>query len=481
MNKFKITTDNEGFNKMVEASLLSIARRQDRHSTGAIPESDLDVDNGFSYKFAGGAESATYTRSVIGHALVRVGMADRLCRFLEFYAKAQCENGQFETAMQTDVAASSSKSGLPLTEGEVAWLRQETDTTAYVVLHAYEYYSFTRDTEWLERYWPVLRRALTWLETRIDLGIGLPIGLEEAILDEDGKSVDHPVGFMRQICGTVALSFQLGSWLSKEAGDFSLSSHMESISLQMSVAMEDLFWEDSEGRYFVGASEQRKPFRNPMFYTVFPAYLRGSWGEHDSLNFRWLLPKIFDCDPLLPGTLHLNPPNTHTPAELNPYSGAGAFIGQHPIAIELLWKDGQHALADKLLQRTVELTDDTGLIAEHINTICLGRELAPTMQMWPHPTSYIDRGNLMHLSFFLKLVAFIVGVKYRDDSGVVQISPVAFPCLGTIRIDNAPLPGGGGVSFTIRNEEGRTLVSEITVEGEAVVNIDAAECHCMKS
>ena len=54
MNKFKITTDNEGFNKMVEASLLSIARRQDRHSTGAIPESDLDVDNGFSYKFAGG-------------------------------------------------------------------------------------------------------------------------------------------------------------------------------------------------------------------------------------------------------------------------------------------------------------------------------------------------------------------------------------------------------------------------------------------
>ena len=84
---------------MVDSALESIARRQDGHSSGAIPDSDVDprVYNGFAYGMIEGPGTSCYVRGLAGATFVRLGLADRLKRLLDFYRVCQADDGRYGT------------------------------------------------------------------------------------------------------------------------------------------------------------------------------------------------------------------------------------------------------------------------------------------------------------------------------------------------------------------------------------------------
>ena len=87
--------------------------------------------------------------------------------------------------------------------------------------------------------------------------------------------------------------------------------------------------------------------------------------------------------------------------------------------------------------------------------------------MYPDVTAYVDRGNFMHMCYFLRLLCHLVGVGYRRPSGTVGVCPAVLPCLGRMVVSEAPLPGGGSISYVASLEEGRVVLTDVTVSGDA--------------
>jgi hypothetical protein len=221
-------------------------------------------------------------------------------------------------------------------------------------------------------------------------------------------------------------------------------------------------WSTSLGRYVAGLRTLDQPYNAGIYYNLSPAYYNEEWGPLWSKSLRMNESRLFNHDPMLPGTWWWTDHHRMLrgePSYHQRYSGAGAFVGIHPIMVELLGMDGRLDAADRLLARTLELVDDTGLIAEHINTIALGRELSSTMDMFPDPTSFIDRGNLMHLSFMLRMLNRLAGIQTDFGREMVLLDPWPLEHTGRVTVEDAPLPGRGMISFeATREPDGRVSV-----------------------
>ena len=91
------------------------------------------------------------------------------------------------------------------------------------------------------------------------------------------------------------------------------------------------------------------------------------------------------------------------------------------------------------------------------------------MKMYPDTSGYIDRGNFMHMNYFLRLLCYLVGVGYREPTGAVPVRPRLLPCLGSVTVAEAPLPGGGCISYNATVQKNEVILADVNVSGDGVM------------
>jgi hypothetical protein len=454
-----IQTDCQKFNAMIEAAVESIRYRQSLFEHGAIVESDPRMDNGFSYGLQ------NYCRTYSGYTLGRLGMTEELERLLGFYRRVQSLDGAFGTAYSAVDPVPLDKLLKSCTDqGTIEWLRDETDSTGYVLWHAAEFFRATSNKDWLSENWPWLKRAADAVVSLMDPESYGVRGTEEIILlEETGEEILNPVGYMIQINGTLARGLEAAAYLALGDGDAAGSEYYLAKAALIRRFIKSRLWNQERGRYLVGIQDDGSPYTGPMHFTILPALQCDRWTDRDAQTFQAILPKIHGRDRMIDDAYWSNDFSKAFEgwSHHQQWSGSGVYLGGYPLAIEALVLSGDAPLAGRFLHQLLELTDESNLSAEHLNTVVTGAQQREGSALYPHPSSHVDRGNFMHLTFFLRLVCKVAGLGQNVQNDL--FSPLAVPGLSRITVSKAPQPSGGNADYEIEIRNGYPVTKVLSI------------------
>ncbi len=399
-----MNVNREKLQAMLDASLESIAWRQDKYPTGGIVESDERFDNGFLY----GAGKACYPRTALAEPLLYFGMEDRLRRIIAFWKTCQDRDGSWGGSFKVDEP-------WPYTGPNRDRHKQQTDTAGYVLRQCGAYYRHTRDAEWLKNNREMIDRGAEYLISVFDEKYRMIPGREEAIIREADGEIDSPEGYHVHINAACEKGLRDAAELALSIGHETKAGRFATYADKIKEAMAEHLWDEKEHRYLWGMDTQGKPFRGAMWFSLMPWYINCVWDEKASSTFRYLWERFYDKDPLIRRSYWSNDftdllegkHSYHTK-----YSGAGPYIAVSAAIAQMLIWDGREDLAAEQINLITQYTDQTNLICEHINTIHPGSE--GSFRIYPEEPYAVDRGNLMHMSFFLNLAMLLC------DRGIIQ-------------------------------------------------------------
>ncbi|MCK4401102.1 hypothetical protein KAW08_02210 [bacterium] len=422
----KVKTDNEKLNQMIKASLESIAYRQDKYLSGGIVESDDRWDNGFMY----GKGKACYPRLFITQPLLEFGEFERIRHFLDFWKVCQSPEGNWGQCFNVEKPE-------PIVENGCA--KSEIDTNAYILWHCDEYYHYTRDKKWLEENWQMIEKATEYLRTTYNEKFQMCLGIEEMVFrgkNVTGKSVDigMPVGYSLHINGVCQKGLECASRLAREYGKDSLALKWGNLAEEIKAGIQKYLWNDDGKYYFAGIHENGQPFVTEPY--LLPAlwyqYVNNRlWNERTASTF-WAVRDIYyNKDRIIPNTywqLDFNMPGPDGRSILEGgasdsrrWSGMGVRLSLNALTSELLLSGGYPAVAAEEIDTLLKYTDESNLVPQHIITVGVGEE-TKNFKIYPDKPNAVDRGNLLHLSFFLSLAASLPGK--IEDNDRIEIRPL---------------------------------------------------------
>ncbi len=412
--------DQEKLQAMLNASLESIAYRQDKYPTGGIVESDARFDNGFLY----GGGKICYPRNALAAPLLYFGMENRLRRAIAFWKACQDKDGSWGQAFE--VVEPGPYKGQH---------RMQTDTTGYVLRHCGAYYGHSRDGEWLRDNWEMIDKGAEYLIRLFDEKYGMVLGKEEAIIREETGETDSPVGYYTHINAICEKGLREASELAMGVGDETKAGRFASYADKIKEGMDKHLWDEQERRCLWGMDSEGKAFRGAMWFSLMPWYVNGVWDERGSSTFWYLWDKFYDKDPLIRKSYWSNDFTEAMEGRYShhtKYTGVGPWIGVSPAIAQMLIWEAREDLAAEQINLVTQYTDESNLICEHINTIHPGSE--GRFKIYPEKPYAVDRGNLSHLSFFLNLAMVLC------DRGVIQ-NP-GLPVAGDTATSNPKAPPG---------------------------------------
>ncbi len=465
-SSFTFNTDNQKLNQMVQASLESIAYRQDKFNTGGIVESDDRFNNGFLY----GDGTCCYPRVWLVRSLITMGQIERAEKFCRFWLKAQLENGQFQRCHRVD------DPNLTFFARDL----KETDTNGYVLKHWGEYIEATNDFQFLEDCIPGVIKLVDILEGFYNPEFQMCEGAEEVILkNPEGETGNdgqpHIPGFNLQINTAVMDGLYYASNMLKKADKTLLAAKALKLSENIRQGIQKHLWNEKEQRYLFGIGPEGNPYLGDMWFSLLFAYCQEKWNAFADKTFWYLWDKFYDKDPLIPHSYWSNDFSLLMKGKCSRhsrYTGAGPFIGVSPAICQMLMMSGRMDLAGEQLKLILDYTDDSNLIPEHINTLSTGQE--GSFKIYPEIPCRVDRGNLMHMTFFLNLIRFMSGVR-RD--GI--LAPMLPEGLKTLDVSNLNF-NGQLIGFSLRvdhkNNKGKTTL-ELSLQ-EHLDNPVAVQSGC---
>ena len=269
--------------------------------------------------------------------------------------------------------------------------------------HIGAYVEKSGDVTWLSQHWKAVKRAGSFLEKKFDADMKLIWGEEEAEISRSRK-----VRFSLHMSSVCALGLAAAKKLAVKMGESSLAGRWQRISHEiLSVGIPGL-WDDDEGTFAFGLTESGVRVTSPaLWMTLMPFWLFNRFDDKLPDTLRYLRRKLYDKDLVIPKTywFYDYSPFVHgdTPMK-NQYSGAGVTIGGLPVLVDALLKAGDIEHAEEQISNIVAYTNpENRLLPEHINTITPGK--TGNYSVYPDPYYYVDSGNLLHLSFFLTLIA----------------------------------------------------------------------------
>ena len=172
--------------------------------------------------------------------------------------------------------------------------------------------------------------------------------------------------------------------------------------------IEQRLWDEQERTFSYGLTEEGRRLTAPaLWMTLMPFWLYDRFDERLPDTLSYLRKRLYDHDPRIPGTYWFYDYSPMLSGQVpleNRYSGIGVAIGGLPVLIHALLKAGDYDHAREQLGVIIRYTNpENHLICEHINTLHPGK--IGDYGTYPHPYYYVDSGNLLHLSFFLTLMA----------------------------------------------------------------------------
>ncbi|MCD6377841.1 MAG: hypothetical protein J7L99_03195 [Planctomycetes bacterium] len=384
-----MNVDVKKLQAMLDASLESVAYRQDRYPTGGIVESDVRFDNGFVY----GKGKTCYPRNVLAEPLVFFGMADRLRRSIEFWRLCQDTDGSWGGSYFIDKPEPCRGRG-----------KLQTDTTGYVLHHCFVYYNHSKDKNWLNEHWEMIEKGADYLTSLVNDEFGMIPGNEEAIIREQYGEVNWPEGYHAHINSACERGLRVAA---KMAQDIDKQAQARKYLTAADTIKYNIFqrlWDDNDKRMLFGINLRGEPYRAAMWFSLMPWYLNCTWDEKAHSTFYYLWDKFYDKDPLIRHSYWSNDFTELAEGRESyhsRYSGAGPYIGVSAAIAEMLLWDGNEKLAEDQINLITQYTDESNLICEHINTLHPGSE--GSLKVYPEKPYAVDRGNGMHMSFFLHL------------------------------------------------------------------------------
>ena len=387
-------TYHEPLLKMTTAALESVYWRQDKYPAGGIVESDERVDGGKKLYWPW-----CWPRSFIVEPLLALKEYTRVQRFLDFFMRCQRKDGSWGINYSI-LDGSENRGTIP-----------ETDNVAYMLWHIQNYIAASGNITWLTAHWNMVEKAACFLKTQFNAEVHLIWGAEEANVPGFGDCIPGYALHINIIC---ALGFQSAAKLADMTGRKKLA--IEWLALSESIlsdGIEKNLWDKKEKVFaFCLRANGGKVTAPVLWMTLIPHFVLNKWDDRIPHTLDYLDRTLYDRDPVI----H----NTYWTYDYDPWlktgqpmiskgTGYGVWVGGLPVLIDACLKAGRLSRAGEQIEKMIELTDpDNNLIPEHVNTMHPGQihnYMDSPYSVYPDPSCYVDSGNLVHLSFFLTLIA----------------------------------------------------------------------------
>lgn len=374
--------------QMAQAGMESVCWRQDHYATGGIVESDERVDEGRKLYWPW-----CWPRNFVVGPLLAAGLHQRVKRLLLFWARCQRPDGSWLHCY--DVRDHKEYPGWP-----------ETDNVGYMLWHIHQYVTVCHDDEFLSAHWPMVERAATFLQSQFDERWDLIGGMEEVDLPECGRV---PIRYSLHINVICSMGLSCAARLARRMCKESLAEQWERLSDRIQTqGIERRLWDARESVFAFGIAEDGRRITAPVLWmTLMPHFISDRWNDRIEGTLAYLDRKLYDKDARVRKTYWLQ---DYSPLLVagepldNKYSGMGVWVGGLPVLVAVCLKAGRLDKADEQLGIMADLTHPKSLlIPEHVNTLHPGR--AGHYSIYPEPWCHVDSGNLLHLSFFLTLIA----------------------------------------------------------------------------
>jgi hypothetical protein len=274
--------------------------------------------------------------------------------------------------------------------------------------HFESYVKATEDYNWLKQNWHKIESALKFLLAKFDNKFNLIWGHEEAHIPGYEKM---PIRFSLHINSICAKGLLAASELAQLMGNADLAGQCSETAMNIiQNGIRKHLW-DAENRTFsFGLTEDGTRLTAAVAWMTPIAFWLYDFFDDllcDTLNF--LKKSLYNKDSKIKRTYWIYDfdlaLNQNKPLE-NKYSGFGVQIGTLPVIIYACLKAKLFEHAAQQLGILMEFTNpESNLVPEHINTMHPG-ELG-NYSLYPKSYYYVDSGNLLHLSFFLTLIARI--------------------------------------------------------------------------
>lgn len=379
--------------EMSRAGLESVCWRQDKYNTGGIVESDERVDEGRKLYWPW-----CWPRSYIVEPLLAAGEEQRVLKFLDFWMKCQRDEGNWLHCY--DIRDSKEYPGLP-----------ETDNVGYLLWHIGTYLKASKNLNWLNKNWEKIKKAVFFLEKNFNEELDLIWGQEEANIPGEGRFPIRYALHINSICAKGLLAASKMASLQNDSKSEGRWNELAQRILKNGIGTK--LWDEKAGTFAFGFTEDKKRITAPaLWLTLNPFWIHDCFDDRISSVLDYHKKQLYNKDPKIKGTYwvyNFSPLLYAGTALENEYSGIGVWVGGLPVLIHALLKAGRVEEATEQLKKLIELTNpENNLVPEHINTMHKGR--LGNYSTYPEPYYYVDSGNLLHLSFFLNLIA-----RHRPD------------------------------------------------------------------
>jgi len=375
--------------EMTMAALESISWRQDRYRTGGIVESDERVDGGRKLYWPW-----CWPRTFVLEPLLMSGRRERAERLLEFFLRRQREDGSWWFSYNI-LDGSENPGKVP-----------ETDTVGYMLRHIRNYAVSVGGRKWVDAHWQRIERAVGFLSTKINPDVSLIWGAEEANVPGYGDCIPGYPLHMNVIC---ALGLQSAAELAELAGKHGPAAEWSALAERIKCeGIEAKLWDDREQTFaFCLREDGRKVMAPALWMTLMPHFVFDRWDDRIDGTLDYLDRTLYNRDPVIPHTYWFydyRPWMDSGDPFVSKGTGFGVWVGGLPVLIDVCLKAGRRQKAREQLEKMIELTDPRNhLIPEHVNTMHPGR--IGKYSTYPDSSRRVDSGNLLHLSYFLTLIA----------------------------------------------------------------------------
>jgi len=373
---------------MTTAGFESVFRRQDQYETGGIVESDERVDEGRNLYWPW-----CWPRTYIVKPLLKAGHSDRVRRFLDYWMKCQRDDGSWLHCY--DIRDYAEYPGLP-----------ETDNVGYMLRHIWSYIESSNDTGWLETNWGKVVKAVEFLERKYNSELNLVWGVEECDIPGVGR---YPVRYSLHINLICAGGIESAGRLAEVYGADEKGESWKDLAEEiLTKGIKGNLWDAEKDVFSFGLTEDGFKLTAPAAWlTLMPYWLYDRFDYSLESYCNYYRKELYGKDPKIPGcywSYNFSPVMDAGEQVEDEYSGSGVWIGGLPVVIHALMKAGRQEEAEEQLANIIKYTNpDNKLIPEHINTLHAGK--LGRYSTYPEPYYYVDSGNLLHLSFFLTMIA----------------------------------------------------------------------------
>jgi hypothetical protein len=323
------------------------------------------------------------------------GYYDRVRLFLEFWEKCQAEDGGWLHCY--DIRTCQSFAGA----------KQETDNVGYMLWHIWAYVNATDDIAWLKKHQQMVFGGADFLISKFNPDLNLVWGVEEMTIwdEKSGREIDCPAGYTTGINAVCEKGLRCAAELADRIGNSSKAKLYSDCAAKIAHAIDEKLFDEKAKTYKLGILDDGRDCLYPFWFILMPGYINHRWDDRIAATFEYIWSHNYGHDPKIPNGAWIcdyRPVMHKEKSCFFEYSGLGIGIGVSPVLTQLLLLSGDVTRATEQIDVFTKYTNDSNLIPEHVNTLNSGK--LGNYGLYPSGYYWVDSGNLMHLSFFLRLL-----------------------------------------------------------------------------